>query len=317
MSTVFPLAFIVFIACFPGVPILLWLMRLIGLYVIVPEGMCYVYVLFGKVVAIIDEPGFHFLIFKITWRAPIVGWLGRRYVVDMRFDQEYLRSLPVNSEEGAPMGIGVWYEMYVSDPVSFIFKNVDPRGSLGANVSNAVVRCLSNLRLSDMLENRHSMSQVVRAEVSPQSNEWGYELGSIYIRKVHFRDSMMIRQIEEKVVNRLRQVTSAIKQDGANQVSVIASSAEKQAAVEFAKAAAIRPKVVGDALGSIAKDSEVANVMFELLEYQKLLEAKTNVTLIPSKSEILRDLLVGGPVTASVSTHEQIADLSPSGAKGW
>jgi len=48
----------------------------------------------------------------------------------------------------------------------------------------------------------------------------------------------MIQQIEEKVVNRLRQVTSSIKQDGANQVSIITSTAERQAAVEFAKAAA-------------------------------------------------------------------------------
>ena len=55
----------------------------------------------------------------------------------------------------------------------------------------------------------------------------------------------MIRQIEEKVVNRLRQVTSAIKQAGANQVSVITSSAEREAAIEFAKAAAIRPATLG------------------------------------------------------------------------
>ena len=55
----------------------------------------------------------------------------------------------------------------------------------------------------------------------------------------------MIRQIEEKVVNRLRQVTSAIKQDGANQVSIITSTAERQAAIEFAKAAAMRPQIVG------------------------------------------------------------------------
>jgi hypothetical protein len=37
----------------------------------------------------------------------------------------------------------------------------------------------------------------------------------------------MIKQIESKVVNRLRQVTSAIKQDGANQVSIITSTAER------------------------------------------------------------------------------------------
>ena len=99
-----------------------------------------------------------------------------------------------------------------------------------------------------MLENRHTMSQTVRAEVSPTSRTSGAtSSGSVYIRKVHFRDAGMIRQIEEKVVNRLRQVTSAIKQDGANQVSIITSTAERTAAVEFAKAAAMRPQIVGAA----------------------------------------------------------------------
>ena len=76
------------------------------------------------------------------------------------------------------MGIGIWYEMYISDPVAFLFKNTDPRGSLRANVSNATVRCLSNMRLGDMLETRHTMSQAVRAEVSDKSHDWGYRLGS-------------------------------------------------------------------------------------------------------------------------------------------
>ena len=67
----------------------------------------------------------------------------------------------------------------------------------------------------------------------------------------------MIRQIEEKVVNRLRQVTSAIQQDGANQVSIITSTAERQAAIEFAKAAAMRPRIVGEALNQVAADPDV------------------------------------------------------------
>ena len=96
------------------------------------------------------------------------------------------------------MGIGVWYEMKISDPVSYLFKNSDPAGSLAANVSNATVRTLSNMPLDGMLETRHTMSRAVRAEVSPKSEEWGYRLGSVYIRKVHFRDRDMIQQIEEK-----------------------------------------------------------------------------------------------------------------------
>jgi regulator of protease activity HflC (stomatin/prohibitin superfamily) len=212
----------------------------------------------------------------------------------MRLDQIYLRSQAVNSEEGAPMGIGIWYEMYVSDPVAYLFKNADPRGSLAANVSNAVVRNLSNMPLAEMLENRHPMSQAVRQEVSPKSHEWGYQLGSIYIRKVHFRDEGMIRQIEAKVVNRLRQVTSAIKQDGANQVNIITSTAERQAAVEFAKAQAIRPQIVGAALHQIAEDPEVAEALFEILENQRISEGRASLTLIPTKSELLQQLLATG-----------------------
>lgn len=287
--------FSVFLSVFLGV------LRLFGVYTIVREGTCVVYTLFGKVVAVLREPGFHFLPLKIWWRAPIINLIGKGYVVDMRVDQEYLRSQPVNSEEGAPMGIGIWYEMFVSDPVSFLFKNTDPRGSLGANVSNAAVRCLSNLKLSSMLENRHQMSHSVRKEVSEKSREWGYQLGSVYIRKVHFRDHDMIRQIEAKVVNRLRQVTSAIRQDGTNQVSIITNTAEKQAAAEFARAAAIRPQIVGDALKKVAADPDVAAAMFEILECQKLLESKSKLTLLPKGDPLLTSLVAARGVSTESS----------------
>ena len=280
------------------VPIVLGLARMAGLYAIVEERRCRVYVLFGKVLAVLDEPGFHFLLPKLGPAAFVVGWLGRCYVLDMRLDQEYLRSTPVNSEEGAPMGIGIWYEMFIGDPVAYLFKNADPRGSLAANVGSATIRGLSNMKLAAMLENRHMMSQTVRNEVSPKSQEWGYKLGSVYIRKVHFRDVGMIKGIEAKVVNRLRQVTSAIKQDGANQVSIITSTAERQAAIELSKAAAIRPQIVGEALQKIAQDADIANAMFEILETQRLLDGKAEIVIAPQKSGVLGDLLVTGGAPA-------------------
>jgi regulator of protease activity HflC (stomatin/prohibitin superfamily) len=284
-------AFFAFFLFLIGVPIFFWGLRQFGLFAVVKERHCHVYLLFGNVVGVIDKPGLHFLPFRLGLAAFFVNWIGKRYVVDMRLDQEYLRSQPVNSEEGAPMGIGVWYEMFVSDPVAYLFKNMDPRGSLRANVSNTSVRCLSNMPLADMLETRHTMSQTVRSEVSPRSHEWGYRLGSVYIRKVHFRDVQMIRQIEEKVVNRLRQVTSAIQQDGANQVSIIRNTAERQAAVEFARATAIRAEIVGGALERILRDRDVAEAMFQVLETQKLLENKGGLTLVPRDAGGLMPLL--------------------------
>lgn len=272
-------------------PIFRWLLRVFGIYAVVEEGTCHVYVLFGKVVSVIEEPGLHLLWLKMGPRALFINWLGDRHILDMRLDQQYLRSLPVNSEEGAPMGIGVWYEMFISDPVAFLFKNTDPRGSLSANVSSATVRSLSNMPLDNMLETRHVMSRAVRAEVSPKSHEWGYKLGSVYIRKVHFRDRGMIQQIEEKVVNRLRQVTSAILQDGENRVNIITSTAERRAAVEFAKANAMRPQIVGEALNQIGKDPDVAKALFDILETENILESEAKITLLAEGNGLLGQLL--------------------------
>jgi regulator of protease activity HflC (stomatin/prohibitin superfamily) len=220
--------------------------------------------------------------------AALVPIFGKRRVVDLRLDQSYLRSQPVNSEEGAPMGIGVWYEMAISDPVAYLYKNADPVGSLRANVSNATVRSLSNRKLERMLVDRHNMSHTVRDEAGRRSREWGYDVGSVYVRKVHFRDGGMIRQIEQKVVNRLRQVTAAIEQDGANRVNVIRSTAERQAAVEFAKATATRPQIVGAALAEISQDGEIAAALFDVLETQRLLASpQLAVTRIPAGTPLM------------------------------
>jgi regulator of protease activity HflC (stomatin/prohibitin superfamily) len=292
-------ALIVFVGAFVAEAVLLGLGRIFGIYAVVQERTSRVYMLFGKVVGALDEPGLQFLPARLGPAAFVVNLLGNCHVLDMRLDQEYLRSQPVNSEEGAPMGIGIWYEMWVSDPVSYLFKNTDPRGSLRANVSNATVRCLSNMKLAEMLETRHNMSQTVRAEVTGKSQAWGYQLGSVYIRRVHFRDAGMIKQIEEKVVNRLRQVTSAIRQAGANQVSVISSSAEREAAIEFAKAAAIRPATLGQAFQEIAREPAVSEALFDVLETQRILASSSRLTMLPSgpHSRILANLLAAENAT--------------------
>jgi len=281
-------AVIALVAGFLAFPILLRIARMLGIFLVVRERQCVVLELFGTVRMVIDEPGLHSPWLKMGPLAALVPIAGHRHVVDLRLDQTYLRSQAVNSEEGAPMGIGVWYEMVVSDPVAFLYKNADPLGSLRANVSNATVRSLSNMRLDRMLTDRHDMSRTVREEVGRRSREWGYDIGSVYVRKVHFRDGGMIHQIEQKVVNRLRQVTAAIQQDGANRVSVIHSTAERQAAVEFARAAAIRPNIVGSTLAGLSVDPEITDTLFALLETQKLLASPDlKVTRIPGGTPVM------------------------------
>jgi regulator of protease activity HflC (stomatin/prohibitin superfamily) len=275
-----------FLTAAVGLPLIRALLRFIGFYAIVRERQAIVYILFGNVVGVLNEPGLHFLWKDLGIKAFFVNWLGKRYKVDMRLDQQYLRSQPVNSEEGAPMGVGLWYEMYINDPVAYTFRNTNPRGSLAANVGNSTVRCLSNLPLDSMMASRHTMSRTVRQEVSEKSQEWGYKLGSCYIRKVHFRDQNMIRQIQNKVVNRLRQVTSAIMQEGANQVSVIASTAEREAAIDFGKASAIRPNIVGQTLNAVSNDPDVCEALFEILEINRIVLNKIPIHVFTDKIQL-------------------------------
>ena len=56
---------VTFIGMFILVPMFLGLLRAFGLYAIVEEGTCHVYVLFGKVLAVLDEPGLYFLIGRL------------------------------------------------------------------------------------------------------------------------------------------------------------------------------------------------------------------------------------------------------------
>ena len=272
-------------------PLVLGLARRLGLYAIVAEREAQVFTLFGKVLGTLDEPGIRFPIGHFGLKALLVPFFGELHRVDTRLRQNYLRDQMVNSGEGTPMGVGIWYEMQVNDTVSYLFANANPEGSLEANVSSAAISTLSNLEMDKMLEDRHQLSQQVRHTVSPLSEKWGYRLGSVYIRKVAFTDRQMVDNITDKVVKRLVQVTSAMKQDGENRVGLIKSQTAYKVSQKMAEASAARPAVVGDALNAIAKqDPEVLAVVLEVLETQKLIESGAPVDLVPTEARVLVSL---------------------------
>lgn len=273
------------------IPILLVLARMFGLYACVQECESQVFTLFGKVIGTLDEAGLQFPISHFGPRAMLIPFFGKRYVVSTALRQHYLRSQMVNSEEGTPMGVGIWYEMQVEDPVAYLFTNANPDGSLQANVTSSTISTLSNLEMEKMLEDRHSLSRTVRQAVSPLSEKWGYKLGSVYIRKVAFTDLHMVENITEKVVKRLVQVTSAMKQDGENRVGLIKSETAFKVSQKMAEAAAARPEIVGNELNEIAKqDREILDTVLEVMEVESLLASNASVDVLPQNTGVLVQL---------------------------
>ena len=271
-----------------AVPFLLGISRFFGLYTVVHEAEAQVFTLFGKVIGTIDEPGLRFPVAEFGPGALMVPFFGKKHRVSLALKQHYLRGQMVNSEEGTPMGVGIWYEMRVNDPVAYLFVNTNPEGSLQANVASSTISTLSNLEMDMMLENRHSLSRTVRETVSPLSEKWGYKLGSVYIRKVFFTDHQMVKNITEKVVKRLVQVTSAMKQDGENRVGLIRSETANRVSQKMAEASSTRPRVVGHALNEIAKqDKEILDTVIEVMEAEKLLASGAAIDIVPRNVPLL------------------------------
>jgi regulator of protease activity HflC (stomatin/prohibitin superfamily) len=273
-----------FVGTFIAVAVLNSLCRVFQLWRTLPERTVIVFTNFGKVIGEVNEPGLFFPVIHFGPKALLLPFFGKAYTVTTALQQSYLRNQLVNSEEGAPMGVGVWYEMYVQNATAFLFQNSDPVGSLRANVATAVSRQLSNLKLETLLEDRDALSSKVREEVSPTSLKWGFQLGSTYIRKVAFRDKGMTAEIERKVVNRLRQVTAAMRQNGDNQVALIHSDADKRASEKLGQAQAVRPQVVGVALAEVQKNAGVADALFKLLEIKATMKSPGKVLISPASS---------------------------------
>lgn len=273
------------------IPLVLAMAQFFGLYACVDECEAQVFTLFGKVIGTLDTPGLQFPLTHFGPRALLIPFFGKRYVVSTALRQHYLRSQMVNSEEGTPMGVGIWYEMQVKDPVAFLFTNANPDGSLQANVTSSTISTLSNLEMEKMLEDRHSLSRTVRQTVSPLSEKWGYQLGSVYIRKVAFTDELMVQNITEKVVKRLVQVTSAMKQDGENRVGLIRSETAYKVSQKMAEASAARPSIVGGALNEIARlDPEIMDTVLEVMEVDNLLESGATIDILPASGNIMVEL---------------------------
>ncbi len=269
-------------------PLLLGMARLFGIYAVVEEREAQVFTLFGKVLGTLDQPGLAFPIAHFGAKALLVPFFGKRHRVSTALRQFYLRDQMVNSEEGTPMGVGIWYEMQVSDPVAYLFNNANPEGSLQANVASSTISTLSNLEMDKMLEDRHPLSRQVRETVSPLSEKWGYQLGSVYIRKVAFTNRQMVDNITEKVVKRLVQVTSAMKQDGENRVGLIQSQTAYKVSKKMAEAAATRPAVVGEALNQIAKqDPQILEAVLDVMEVENLVASGADVEVLPENARIL------------------------------
>ena len=264
--------------------------RVLGVYVVVQERQCVVFELFGRVRLIEEQPGIHFPWLKMGLFAPLVAVFGKKRVVDLRLDQSYLRSQPVNSEEGAPMGIGVWCGMFVSDPMAYLYKNWDPVGSLRANVSE---------RDRALLEQHEALGTYARDTALHEPGRARRSVGQVarmgLRRRQHLHPQGALSRRRHDSANRAESRQSPAagdRRDSARRRESESTYSARPPSVRrpsrSLQAAATRPRIVGAALGEIAKDALIASALFELLETQNLLQSPgLEVSVLPQGTQFV------------------------------
>ena len=101
----------------------------------------------------------------------------------------------------------------------------------------------------------------------------------------------MVDNITDKVVKRLVQVTSAMKQDGENRVGLIQSETAKKVSQKMAEAGAARPCIVGKSLNEIGRqEPQVLQAVIEVMETENLLQSGAEVDLVPGGVNVLASL---------------------------
>ena len=78
--------------------------------------------------------------------------------------------------------------------------------------------------------------------------------------------------------------------------------------MEFAKANAMRPRIVGAALQKILQDPEVAETMFEVLETEQILASENRLTILPKGHEMLSQLLAAEQKPAAIRQRPDQTD---------
>ena len=136
-QTAFVAFIVMFVSCRSSSPSC----RAFGLYAVVEERTCRVYVLFGKVIGVLGEPGLHYPA-DYARAGGVHRELLRQVLRARPAARPGIPAQPAGQQRGRRAD---GHRHLVRDVRSatrwrILFNNMDPRGSLRANISNATVR---------------------------------------------------------------------------------------------------------------------------------------------------------------------------------
>ncbi len=250
-------------AALPLAALWLWHALTFGIY---PDESLLV-LRFGRLARRVDEPGLHVL---IDGFAP---WT-RTLRVSRRIQATLLRDIEVHDVGGTELGVDVFVEFQVVDPVKATFAIENLSESVIKLVSHAVITVLGARTFDEILRDSGSLSEGVQAEIRSEAAAWGVEVRKVLLQQMR-PSSMATEQILAEVAARLEKMKARIEEEGRQAVALLHARTAAEIAVRIAKARGQYPRAIGKAYAAMREGVTVDREYRELHDLVLLRPAHT------------------------------------------
>lgn len=249
---------------------------------------------FGKLVATLEQPGLQ------LWPSRVLPWVQVKNVSKAR-DFRVLHAVHANDARGTTVLADVWVELHVVDPVRALFAVEDWDKATMNLVVHAALATLASRDFQQILDDRTSLGEQLRRDVSAETERWGVRIEQVFIRHVALLPEVS-RQVFGTVAARLEHARALIEEKGRLDVAHLEASTERQVAELVAKARAQYPVAVGRALTVLGRRPDVLAAYNELYALSQVKGPRTvafrgfegealrsvDAAMLPSPEEPLR-----------------------------
>jgi regulator of protease activity HflC (stomatin/prohibitin superfamily) len=233
----------------------------------VNEGEVVLVLRFGRLVAMLDRPGYHFLPDKV------MPWTEIRRVSTRR-EFRNISGVHVNDARGTTVVVDVFLEFRIVFPEKATFAVADWERALTSVVSHAVTSTLGNRNFEAILSDRSSLADAVRAEIADETSRWGLKFERLMIRNVALLPEVSHKMMRS-VAAGIERWKADIEEDGRQRVSMLEARTTAEIANHIAGARAQYPAAIGRAFARLKDKPRILGAYNELYELSLLHPQRT------------------------------------------
>jgi regulator of protease activity HflC (stomatin/prohibitin superfamily) len=222
---------------------------------------------FGKLVAKLEKPGFHF--FPTKW----LPWVSVQQV-SMARDFRVIHDLRLNDAQGTTVVVDLWLELRVVDPEKALFAVEDWDKATQNLVLHAAMTILGSRDFQQILDDRSELGAKLQRDVSSETERWGVKVDQVFVRHVSLLPEVS-RQVFGSVAARLERARAVVVEQGRLDVAQLEAETAKKVAQLVAEAKSQYPLAVGRALQQLKARPAVFDAYNALYELAQIRGART------------------------------------------